>query len=306
MNLEALKALGVTDVELGNKLVTAIGTHTTSEVDKITGGLKNKRDELLGKVTSFKEQKAIFDALGDPTELKKIVDAHKKGKKEEDVKAGNYEKLLEVNNNEWQAKFDAESVEKTKYKNHTEKKEIDGQLTAELMKAGVTNPSYLKAAKALLNSGIEVVEDTEGFKALKEGKTIAQHIEEWAKTDEAKHFITADENAGGGAGGNKGGGGGVGSLQQQYNDAMKNKNPREATRLKRLLQAEKSKGVMSGCLQEPKHTKISISQWPHPGLLTQEVSRILMKQTHRPRRRQRHISEVRTSTPARSCSSQLQ
>ncbi|NMU88406.1 hypothetical protein HGQ98_00695 [Achromobacter ruhlandii] len=84
---------------------------------------------------------------------------------------------------------------------------IDGGLSTALAKAGVA-PPFLDAAKAMLR----------GQAAIKDGaavigdKPLADHVTEWAGTDQGKHFITAPANSGGGGQGGSGGGQTSGNL----------------------------------------------------------------------------------------------
>lgn len=77
----------------------------------------------------------------------------------------------------------------------------DSDLTNALASINVTNPINLKAAKAMLAGQVQVV--TEGDKRLSKvgDKALADHLTEWATTEEGKHFINAPNNSGGGAGG---------------------------------------------------------------------------------------------------------
>lgn len=84
---------------------------------------------------------------------------------------------------------------------------IDGGLSTALAKAGVA-PHFMDAAKAMLR----------GQAAIKDGaavisdKLLADHVTEWAGTDQGKHFITAPANSGGGGQGGNGGGKTSGNL----------------------------------------------------------------------------------------------
>lgn len=70
---------------------------------------------------------------------------------------------------------------------------IDGGLSAALAKANVA-PHFMDAAKAMLR----------GQAALKDGvavigdKPLADHVTDWAGTDQGKHFVLAPHNSGGG------------------------------------------------------------------------------------------------------------
>lgn len=84
---------------------------------------------------------------------------------------------------------------------------IDGGLSTALAKAGVA-PHFMDAAKAMLR----------GQAAIKDGaavigdKPLADHVTEWAGTDQGKHFIAAPANSGGGGQGGSGGGKTSGNL----------------------------------------------------------------------------------------------
>lgn len=84
---------------------------------------------------------------------------------------------------------------------------IDGGLSSALAKAGVA-PHFMDAAKAMLR----------GQAAIKDGaavigdKPLADHVTEWAGTDQGKHFVTAPANSGGGGQGGNGGGKTSGNL----------------------------------------------------------------------------------------------
>lgn len=80
----------------------------------------------------------------------------------------------------------------------------DAALSEALAKAGVTNPVHAKAAKALLRESVQVV-DENGTRSVKAGdKALADHITEWAGSDEGKHFVTAPDMQGGGSHGGRG------------------------------------------------------------------------------------------------------
>lgn len=100
---------------------------------------------------------------------------------------------------------------------------IDGGLSSALAKAGVA-PHFMDAAKAMLR----------GQAAIKDGaavigdKPLADHVTEWAGTDQGKHFITAPANSGGGGQGGNGGGktsGNLGGTRDERVAALKAQFP---------------------------------------------------------------------------------
>ena len=78
-------------------------------------------------------------------------------------------------------------------------------LVAELTKAGVTDPAYLDAVKALHIGQVKVVAEGDERKAMFGDKPLADAIKEWAGTDIGKRFVAAPINGGGGAPGGSGG-----------------------------------------------------------------------------------------------------
>lgn len=84
---------------------------------------------------------------------------------------------------------------------------IDGGLSTALAKAGVA-PHFMDAAKAMLRGQAAIKDGT----AVIGDKPLADHVTEWAGTDQGKHFVTAPANSGGGGQGGSGGGKTTGNL----------------------------------------------------------------------------------------------
>jgi len=85
---------------------------------------------------------------------------------------------------------------------------VDNGLSSALLGNGIKNPSYLKAAKALLASQVTLEVDGDKRVAKVGDKALADHIKEWAGSDEGKAFVDAKVNSGGGGGFDAGGNGG--------------------------------------------------------------------------------------------------
>lgn len=167
----------------------AIAAAVTEAVD----GLKAKNAELLGKLKKAQQGSTI-----EPADL----EAAERERDEWKGKAQAAEKAAK------QAAKAAEDATKraadidTAYGNTLR----DQQLTEALTKAGVTNAVHLKAAKALLASGVQVV-DENGTRVVKAGEVaLDKHITDWASSDEGKHFVAAPDTTGGGAQGARGAG----------------------------------------------------------------------------------------------------
>ena len=160
-------------------------------LDEATEALAAKNRELLGEVKTLKakakgadidpaEHAALQQQVEELTE--KLTKAEKTGKSE-------VEKLTKS-----LAEKDGALT----------KHLIDAGLTDALVKAGVQAP-MLDAVKALHQSkaSIEVVDGN--YVAKVDGKPLAEFVTTWAQSDQGKHFVAAQQNAGGGAhGGGKG------------------------------------------------------------------------------------------------------
>ncbi len=101
----------------------------------------------------------------------------------------------------------------------TQKLLVENGLLETLAKNGVTDPAYQKAAVAMLKSGVQIVADGEARVAKVGDKALADHVKEWASSDEGKRFVAAPNNSGGGAHGGAGSGTQKTATRAQF-DAM--------------------------------------------------------------------------------------
>jgi multidrug efflux pump subunit AcrA (membrane-fusion protein) len=74
-----------------------------------------------------------------------------------------------------------------------------------LSDAGVTDPAYLEAAKAMHIGSVKIVAEGDTRKAMFGDKELDAAVKEWAAGDVGKKFVSAPNNGGGGAPGGKGG-----------------------------------------------------------------------------------------------------
>jgi hypothetical protein len=178
-----------------------------AKVAEQTEGLKRKNEELLGKLKKAQQGQQI-----DPADYA----------------------ALESERDDWKAKHADALKAATKAQKAAEDATLrakdldaafnnslkDAALTDALTKANVTNPAYIKAAKAVLALQANVV-DENGSRIVKVGdKALADHITEWAGSDEGKHFVTAPDTSGGGSrGGNRVNAGGKAISRAQF-DAL--------------------------------------------------------------------------------------
>lgn len=173
----------MTDIDLSSPEVKAA---IEAAVEKATAPLVAKRDELLGEVKKLRK-----DATLDPADLEK-VEAER-----DDLKA----KLAEANKAAAKAVKDAEAANKraADIDSNYSLTLTDAALTEALAKAGVTQPVHIKAAKALLASQVQAV-DENGARVVKAGdKGLADFITEWAGSEEGQFFVAPNGSHGDGA-----------------------------------------------------------------------------------------------------------
>lgn len=160
-------------------------------VDEATAGLSTKNAELLGEVKKLRKDSAIkpedYERLEtERDDLKAQLEKAAKDLKTANTNAEKATKQLEA----------AEGFNRTLL--------VDNGLNEELTKAGVTNPAFLKAARTILSGQVQIVTEGDQRVAKVGEKLLADHVAEWAKSDEGKHFVSAAQSSGGGAGGGSG------------------------------------------------------------------------------------------------------
>jgi hypothetical protein len=160
-------------------------------VEEATAPLVAKRDELLAEVKKARKGQQV-----DPETVTKLEDQIEALKGE----------LMTAQKTAKTATSEADKARKSleAAEGFTQRLLVDNGLTEALTKAGVTAPSYLKAAKALLAGQVQIVADGDNKVAKVGDKALADFAAEWAKGDEGKHFVAAPTNGGGGS---QGGGG---------------------------------------------------------------------------------------------------
>ena len=174
--------------------------------DAITG-LQAKNTELLAKL-----KKAQKDATIDPADhaaLQAELDATQ-AKLAEAVKAA---KAANAEAEKFKKAYESESK-------LTHNLLVENGLTDALTKAGVTNPVHLRAAKAMLSGQVQLVAEGDNRIAKVGDKALADYVGEWAKGEEGKYFVAAQQNGGGGAPGGAGKGGNAKTLTRTAFDGL--------------------------------------------------------------------------------------
>ena len=173
--------------------------------------LADKRDELLNEVKNLRKGKQI-----NPEDLEKIEQERDEWKSKAEKATKDVTKLTGERD---KAIADLKTESEITTSAHKER-----DLTEQLAALNVTNPHMLKAAKALLSSQAQVVLDGDKRVTKVGDKALADHLKEWAATEEGKSFISAPNNSGGSSQGSNGGQGGGKTIKQSDLDAM---NPKD-------------------------------------------------------------------------------
>lgn len=165
----------------------AVDEMIKAAVDEATSGLVAKNSELLGKL-----KKAQKDSTIDPAEYQAL-------QAELDATQTKFAELQK------QAKTAAKEAEAAKKALDAEsgfvnRLIIDNGLNDALIKAGV-KPEMSKAVKALLSSQVKLKIEGDKRDAVIGDKPLFEAVDEWAKSDEGKFFVSAPANQGGGANG---------------------------------------------------------------------------------------------------------
>ena len=178
----------MSEIDLSSKEVKdAIAAAVAEEVQ----GLKAKNSELLEQNKRLKKGQEI-----DPAELERVESERDQYKQQ----------LAEATKAVKKAATDTEAATKRAEaaEGSTSKLLVENGLNDALAKANVTNPALVKAAKAMLAGQVELVDDNGTKVAKVGGKALAEHITEWAGSDEGKNFVTAPDTNGSGAQGARG------------------------------------------------------------------------------------------------------
>ena len=159
-----------------------------------TEGLKNHNKQLLADLKrNERNGKSV-----DPAEVERLEAALEKSQADNAT--------LQKQNKDLTKNFEEKSNALDSESKYTRQLLIQNGLTAELSKAGVTNPTHLKAVQAMLKENVQIVVEGDARIAKIGDKALSDFVKEWAAGDEGKHFVQAPANSGGGATGGNGGG----------------------------------------------------------------------------------------------------
>lgn len=206
------------------------GAGGDSDADKAVAAMATKNAELLKEKKALAEKLRAFEAEKADREKEK-ADTEEAAARQK----GDFEKI-ETGYKDKLSKAEGEAF---LYKSKLESLIIDRGMDEALDGAKV-NPALKKAALALLKVE-HSVELSEDGKASIDGKTLADFVAGWAKSDTGKAFIT-NGSSGGGAGGGGGGGGDGGANPFKpgatFNLTAQGKMVRENPELAKRMKAE--------------------------------------------------------------------
>jgi hypothetical protein len=171
-----------------------VQTAIAEAVDAALAPLKAKNVELIGELRQARKGKDIDPEV--VTRLEEQVEALK-GERDESRKAA---KTAQTEAEKAKKLHEAET-------GFTQRLLIDNGLSAALIASGVKEPALIKAAKAMLQPQAQIVADGDNRVAKVGDKTLDAFVTDWAKSEEGKFFVSAQQNSGGGANGGGANGG---------------------------------------------------------------------------------------------------
>ena len=166
--------------------------------------------EVAGLVQSYgKEQKSRQKYKAELDKLKSTLPEDFDPEQWEALKqkaehTGDDAKVKQVQQ-EYERKLEEARNEAAQLKEQLRNTSVERDLTAALEKSGVTNPALKSGAMAMLRGSVKLDDDGNPVMDTKMGpKPIADAVNQWASSDDGKHYVTVDNNSGGGAQGANG------------------------------------------------------------------------------------------------------
>lgn len=176
-------------------------------IDEAVQGLKANNSRLQAEVKKAREGRQI-----DPAEVEKLEDRIE----ELQGKLTASEKQIKQASKDFEATVKQLEAET----GFTHKLLAENGIVSALTAAGVSDPAFLEASKAMLLPNVKVVADGDSRKAMFGDKDVAEAVNEWAASDVGKRFVSAPANGGGGAPGGAGNGAGAKSITRAQFEAI--------------------------------------------------------------------------------------
>lgn len=163
----------------------------------------------------------------DPEEWQRLKELEAKQDKGKSSKKDDAE--LQRLQDKYEARLEEANSKVEKYQSTLYNRLKEQDLEKHLRRSNVAE-QFLPAVKAMLKDQVKIIEEDDDIKAVAgvAEKDLGTFVEEWAKSDEGKAYVSAPDTSGGGS--RKGSGGGVGTVKSKAdlkNETEKSKYVKE-------------------------------------------------------------------------------
>lgn len=194
------------------------------DVSGLKSALEKERDAAKKAAAALKRFEGI-----DPDEFQRFKQTAEEA---EAAKLSEVERLEK----KYQREMEKLNGELGKRQSFVEKLTIENELNAAIEKAGIL-PEHRRAVRALLKeAGAKTVAEGDEYRGYLGDLPIAEYVAEWAKSDEAAHYVAAGEvPAGSGAQGGRSGNGSKSFKEMSDKDRMEYIDKHGLDKYKQLL-----------------------------------------------------------------------
>jgi len=195
-----------------------------SKHQEVVSGLEKNRDEILQEKRSIKEQLTKFKDV-DPEKYSEAMKKLKKIEEDELLSEKKYDEALAVKTKEWETANQKLSEQLQAAQKELDSIIMDRDLVGGLAKTGIKK-DLIEFVQKTLASEAKVVEVDGKKQVVIKDMPVDKYLEDWTKSETAKHFIEAPTNGGAGKSGNPspnaGGEGGEVSTEEFYKQKWNN------------------------------------------------------------------------------------
>jgi hypothetical protein len=159
-------------------------------------GLKSNKDTILNEKKDLQEKYKAYEGL-DPIQAKEALDKLKQIEEQKALDKGEFDKLMTNFKLESDNKTNKISEERDFFKNNFLNSTKENALNKIMDQYNIKNEFRSTLKDAHLHK-IEFIGEKNELKPVINNQDISTYFENWSKSDEAKHFISAGLNNGGG------------------------------------------------------------------------------------------------------------
>lgn len=159
--------------------------------NKRASGLTAKNEELLGKLTSTKQQAGENQSAAEKLAAMEALQEQKQLEAKQ-----NYQQALDMTTKKSQTQIEELAKKVQGYEEKEKEQVINSEISNQLTELRI-NPLYQKMATSLFKSQTQLIDG----KAMVGEKSLSEAIIEWSDTDEGKASRLAPDNTGGNANG---------------------------------------------------------------------------------------------------------